>query len=124
MDTVEHGVHGGGDTMRHDMKPIARAYARMADEAHYRPAAPSDGFGNITVPNLELVIEDEILRYCKRWDEEETKQSFNIGVGNFETLEPLVFAIEAARNLCAGTADGLALELLEMAVADLKERVG
>jgi hypothetical protein len=33
---------------------IAVAYRLMSERGHYRPAAPSDGFGNITVPLRQL----------------------------------------------------------------------
>lgn len=44
---------------------IASAYRRMAEEADYRPGAPSDGMGNITVPSDELDIHDEIRRFTR-----------------------------------------------------------
>ncbi len=43
----------------------------MAREARYRPAAPSDGFGNITVPEDELDLDAEARAYAERWSREE-----------------------------------------------------
>ena len=40
-------------------KQLTEAYWRMAARAHYRPAAPSDGFGGITVPLEDLKTEAE-----------------------------------------------------------------
>jgi hypothetical protein len=106
--------------MKHDMRPVAEAYRLMAVN-DYRPAAPSDGLGNITGP---LNLEREIERYCARWSEEEDSLDYRIGVGNFSTMVPLVLCIEAARLLCAGsTGNKLGLKLLRLAVHLLDEEV-
>jgi hypothetical protein len=91
----------------------------MAAEARYRPAAPSDGFGNITVPLAELDLDAETQQYAWRWRLEEDTCWFWIGTSDRRTVAEVVFAIEAARNLC-GCADTTALALLEMAVASLR----
>jgi hypothetical protein len=47
------------------------AYRRMAEEARYRPRAPSDGLGNITVPVEKLDLNAEANRYARDWWVEE-----------------------------------------------------
>lgn len=96
---------------------IAEAYERMADEANYRPMAPSDGFGNITVPELELDIDEEKREYQVQWEGEEARQNFQIGTCNFLTRQATIFVIEAARCLCAAD-EGTAIKLLQMALED------
>ena len=100
---------------------IEDAYRRMADQGRYRPAAPSDGMGNITVPLEDLDLDAEAKEYARRWTEEENKGLFYVGVCNFSTRPSTIFAIEAARNLC-GVSDGAALRLLKMAAAELEEQ--
>jgi hypothetical protein len=100
---------------------IGDAYERMAVEARYRPAAPSDGFGNITVPQEELDLEQERWSYAERWWDEEDNFDFFVGCCNGATRPATIFAVEAARNLCCGTpGDTVALRLLRMAVQELE----
>ncbi|MBB4663171.1 hypothetical protein [Conexibacter arvalis] len=101
------------------IQQIIATYGRLASEAHYRPMAPSDGLGNITVPEEELDLEAEATDYMQRWDDEEDNGRFYIGTCNFETRPATIFAVEAARMLCA-TEDDTALRLLRMAVAELE----
>jgi len=98
---------------------IAETYQEMAEVAHYRPAAPSDGFGNVTVPTEELNLSKEAASYAESWDQEEDTQTFFIGSCNYATRPATIYAIEAARNLC-GAQDDVALELLKMAVKSLE----
>ncbi len=98
---------------------IGCAYRRMAAKARYRPAAPSDGLGNITVPVEELVLDDEAERYARHWTSEENEGAFYIGCCNYSTRPATIFAIEAARLLCGG-ADDVARDLLRMALDDLE----
>jgi hypothetical protein len=106
---------------------IAGAYARMAATARYRPAAPSDGMGHITVPERELDLAAEQLDYARSWHEEENSLSFRIGCANFNERAAMVYLIEAARACCGcGTFDGsraLARELAELAIAELGDGV-
>ena len=100
---------------------IRSTYKLMAEKGRYRPAAPSDGLGNITVPSEELNLERESLQYVARWWEEEDKHEFQVGCCNYETRPATIFAIEAARLMCAGhSANKTALELLQLAVEQLK----
>jgi hypothetical protein len=50
---------------------IKSAYRTMATAANYRPAAPNDGFGNITTPAEELDLEREADQYAAHWLREE-----------------------------------------------------
>src|ERR1039458_3797656 len=62
----------------HFERQIETAYRRMA-EAHYRPAAPSDGMGNLAG---ELDLDAEIRAYTERFYREEDSRVFNIGCAN------------------------------------------
>ena len=98
---------------------IREAYIRMAKEANYRPAAPGDGFGSVDLTATELkdeaVLNAEAARYAEEFIRQEDSLSFYVGVSNWETNMALVYTIEAARLLCSGVADTLALRLLDMA---------
>ena len=52
------------------LERFAEAYKMMA-ELGYRPAAPSDGFGGITVPYVELEVDIEAREYAQRFAAEE-----------------------------------------------------
>lgn len=58
---------------------IERAYRCMACEAAYRPAAPSDGYGTITVPPDKLDLNAEARTYAERWWEQEDAGAFTLG---------------------------------------------
>lgn len=106
------------------IEQIKAAYRAMSQRAHYRPAAPSDGMGNITVPAEQLNLEKEAEAYAKRWWADEDKFSFFIGCGDGQTRKALIFTVEAARNLCLGrSGDHVALKLLKMAVEEMERTV-
>jgi hypothetical protein len=91
----------------------------MAKKTGYRPQAPSDGFGNITVDSP--VSDDEATAYAHQFIEEENTRCFHIGVSNFRTNRAFVYAIEAARLLCGGSrSEPFALRLLEMAIDEVR----
>jgi hypothetical protein len=93
----------------------------MVEKVRYRPAAPSDGLGNIAVPDRELNLEEECADYAEYWNGQENKRSFLIGCCNHVTRPATIFALEAARCMCAGSrGNERALKLLQMAVDDLK----
>jgi len=73
-------------------KQLTEAYWRMAAKAHYRPSAPSDGFGGITRPLEDLKIGAEARDYARRWWGEENTTDFHLGYA-------MVYAVEIAR-LC------------------------
>lgn len=79
---------------------IADAYRRMADEALYRPGAPSDGMGNITVPEEELDMADEIRRFTQSFLRQEKEGMFDLGHPNHDGNGALALATEGARLIC------------------------
>jgi hypothetical protein len=99
---------------------IADAYRRMVREARYRPAAPSDGLGNITMPLEELNLDAEAKRYAQHFWQEEEDTTYCIGCPGYGERPALVYAVEAARLLCAGLGGrSVARRLLEMALREL-----
>ena len=104
---------------RNTAEQIIRAYKKMSK--FYRPMAPSDGFGNITVPVEDLDLDQEALEYAKKWDEEEDKMEFHIGCCDFPTRPATIYAVEAARLLC-GAENDTARKLLQLALNELKPK--
>lgn len=98
---------------------IGEAYREMAERAKYRPAAPSDGLGNITIPKEKLNIEEESASYTPDWWKAEDDGAFHVGVPSYEGRKALIFLIEAARNVCSVRYD-MAIRLLEMATLELR----
>jgi hypothetical protein len=82
------------------LRRFYEAYLLMAEQACYRPAAPSDGFGNI--------------------QKEENTDKFWIGCSDYKTNRAFVWSIEAARLLARGDADDKAILLLEMALEEVQ----
>jgi len=74
------------------IEQIQAAYRRMAEGARYRPAAPSDGFGNITVPFEDLNLDEEAAKYAARWMTEEDEGVFRLGCCDFSTRAAAIFA--------------------------------
>jgi hypothetical protein len=100
---------------------IRSAYKDMSSQAKYRPAAPSDGLGNITVPIERLSLEREAAAYAKQWWKQEDDFNFFLGCCDFSSRRATIYAIEVARNMCAGRGgDATALALLKMAVKELE----
>ncbi len=101
-------------------RQIATAYRRMAREARYRPAAPSDGLGNITVPDAELDLDAEARQYAARWWEQEDEHTWVLGCANYPDRPAMILALEAARLCCSGgDAPSYARRLLQMAIEEL-----
>jgi len=99
---------------------IGRAYRRMAREARYRPAAPSDGLGNITLPEEELDLDAEARAYAANWWRCEDEHTWTLGCANYEDRPTMILALEAARLCCSGAASRpFARRLLEMALEEL-----
>jgi hypothetical protein len=108
----------------HPFRQISSAYCAMAREAKYRPAAPSDGFGNIAVPEEELNINKEVSDYTKSWWQQEDDCKFWIGCCDFRTRPATIYAVEAARQMCGGlSGNKTALKLLRMAVKELSTAI-
>ncbi len=100
---------------------IEDAYRRMALEVHYRPAAPSDGFGNITIPVDELDLDAEAAQYAHEWWAQEDTGSFTIGCADYPTRKAMIYALEAARLCCAGgNSPEFAERLLRLALQELE----
>jgi len=100
------------------------AYLRMAKEARYRPGAPGDGMGHVDLSPAQLKdsarLDDAALRYAAKFRAEEDSRKFWIGCSEFATNRAFMFTIEAARAL-AGNHRALALDLLKLAIDDVKE---
>ncbi len=98
---------------------IAAVYRRMADEIHYRPAAPSDGMGHITVPLAELDLDAEQRDYAADWWAEEDECTFHIGCADYRMRPVMILAVEAAKACCSDYP--LARPLLEAALDELSK---
>jgi hypothetical protein len=99
---------------------IKSAYREMT-KARYRPAAPSDGHGNITIPEEELNLQREADKYARRWWKEEDDRVFSIGCCDFRSRRATIYAVEAAREMCAGMGGvQTGLKLLKMAVKEME----
>jgi hypothetical protein len=88
---------------------IAAAYRTMATEADHHPAG--DG----------CELDQEASIYAVQWMTEEEDLTFLIGCTDFTTAKATVYAIEAARLLCAGDYGvATARRLLALALAELE----
>jgi hypothetical protein len=106
------------DLNDHTRDQIEGAYRAMAREASYYPAAPSDGHGTIAE---EVNVDREAREYAERWWNEENTGDYVVGSCSSSTRPATIYAIEAARLMCAGTpGDVFALRLLRMAVEELE----
>lgn len=94
---------------------IADVYRLMAGKGRYRPAAPSDGMGHITVPLRELDLDAEIALYAEAWWRQENAMDYQVGVPSFELRPALILAVETARACCSADRD-LARRLLAPAL--------
>ena len=96
---------------------IEDAYREMARRAQYRPAAPSDGYGNITVPIEDLDLDAEARAYAQLWNDEEDEQVFRLGCCDFTLRPAVIFAVEAVRLLnCGALGADYGRKLLVMAL--------
>ena len=99
---------------------FAQAYLMMAD-AKYRPAAPSDGYGNIQLTGEQYEDRNrlylEAVTYAMKFASvEDGTMDFHIGCSNYNTNRAFVFCIEAARLLAGGSeGDKYADHLLRLA---------
>lgn len=103
---------------------ICDAYLGMESKAKYRPEAPGDGMGGIYLSEEELgdlaVLRKESEKYARRFMEEEDTLIFHIGCCDYTNTTAFVYAIEAARCLCAGSGfHKLATKLLKMAAREV-----
>lgn len=114
-----------GSHCRWSAQRYVNAYLAMARFALYRPQAPSDGFGHITLTKKQGAdrerFEREAIEYAKRFRKEEDTLSFRIGCSNGSTNQALIWIIEAARQICGGfRGDRTAIVLLEMALVQIR----
>jgi hypothetical protein len=103
---------------------FAEAYLMMAD-IKYRPGAPGDGMGHVSLSPDEYKDQDrlqsEAVQYAVKFYQEDNRQEFHTGCTNYTTCGAMVFIIEAARQLCTGD-DGnqCAARLLSMAITEIE----
>jgi hypothetical protein len=94
-------------------------------KAWYRPAAPGDGMGSTYLTEDELVdpekLNQEAAQYVARFIQQEDAGNFEIGISNYRTNRALVYAIEAAKELCSAQ-DNVALRLLKMAIKEIEAK--
>jgi hypothetical protein len=81
---------------------IAEAYRMMA-ELGYRPFAPGDGYGNITVLAAELDVDIEGREYAAHFEAEEDTGDYSAGCTDFRFCRAAVLALEAFRLCNSGT---------------------
>lgn len=97
------------------------AYKQMANEARYRPAAPSDGMGHITVPLAQLDLNKEALEWTGWWLGGREEEAYKlVGCADFHERAALAMVIEAASCLC-GVMYRPAARLLRLA-ADMLDK--
>jgi hypothetical protein len=112
----------GANEVMPALERFKEAYLTMAKKARYRPAAPGDGVGGISLSDEQLAdpvrLDKEAEKYAVAFRKQEESRNFHIGLSNFSTNRAFVYAIEAARSL-AGVQDELARELLLMALAEI-----
>lgn len=92
----------------------------------YRPAAPSDGLGNIIVPESELDIDVEAWEYGQRFLKEEDECVYWAGCTDFRSLRAAIWTLEAFRLMNAGSFGGEAIvpRLLRMAALEYEREMG
>jgi hypothetical protein len=99
---------------------IENAYRRMAEEGKYRPAGPSDGFGNQTAESEdELDLDQEAADFAERWWEQENKGEYRIGSVSQQYRPALIFAVGASEIIAGAGGMGHAARLLRMAADEL-----
>jgi hypothetical protein len=102
-----------------------QAYLAMAKRAKYRPGAPSDGCGHITMSLEEFrdpnILDREAAEYALGFLRQDDRMEYPMGCpdGNFN--KAFFYAIEVARLLCSGLgAERPAIELLKMAIEEME----
>lgn len=104
---------------------LHEAYKAMV-ELGYRPAAPSDGVGNITVPVEELQPDIEAREYARRFmRDEDNGGMFFLGCTDYRFVRAVVWTLEAIHLMNAGTIpdETLVPQLLRMAVHEYEREV-
>jgi hypothetical protein len=99
----------------------------MMAGAGYRPAAPSDGCGNIQLSREECGgrarLDLEAAKYALEFNrDEDDNGDFHIGCSNYATNRAFVLCIEAARLLAGGSeGDTCAAKLLKLAIKEIEQ---
>ena len=98
-----------------------QAYLLMAP--FYRPAAPGDGMGHVSLTPAERrdrnLLERESAEYAARFIAEEDTCKFVIGCSDHRTNRAFMWTIEAARLLAGGNGGNRpAVKLLKMALKE------
>jgi hypothetical protein len=110
-------------TAKTEKDRIVEAYLRMAAEAQYRPAAPSDGCGWVELTARELndpaQLRREAEQYAARFREEEDTCQFFIGCSDWTTSRAQVYGTEALRVMCGALDRRRAAALFAMAIQEL-----
>lgn len=101
------------------MDQVRHAYMRMASEARYRPAAPGDGRGNITVDLDSLNLDDEARKYAATWMTHDDDPEPWTGLPGHSDRVAFIYLIEAARSI-SGMQHAVASSLLRMALSELE----
>lgn len=112
------------DIAKDKIMRFAETYLMMA-RTGYRPAAPSDGSGNIQLSREQFMDEERLYReaaeYALKFNREEDGRSFRIGCSNYSTNRAYVLSIEAARLLASGSdSDQYAARLLKLAIEEIE----
>lgn len=114
--------HFATDEMKERYK---QAYMMMA-AVGYRPAAPSDGWGNIQLSADELKdeqrLQQEAAKYADNFIEEEYTRKFHIGCAGMENARMFALAIEAARQFCSHDGAKWAVKLWKMIGKEMDKR--
>jgi len=99
-----------------DYDRISEAYLAMRNAGHL-PASDLLAEQTHDQPTLKA----HARNYARMFLQEQASLHFQVGHSNYETNRALAFAIEAARLLCRGDADRLAVKLLSMAIDEIKK---
>jgi hypothetical protein len=98
-------------------------YKQVAEKVRYRPMAPSDGFGNITVPIEELDINREAHEFAIEWWAQENEGSFWIGYVDFQFRPALVYSILAMRLLAGAFEKQDVIKSMTLLVMAMRELI-
>lgn len=105
-----------------EVERYIEAYKAMAAmPIPYRPGAPSDGLGHITVPLDQLDLDAEALEWAARLSAETDSHRFHIGVPDYRLNRAFAYALEIARA-CCGAQPELARDLTKLLAAELDQR--
>jgi hypothetical protein len=78
------------------------AYLRMAKEARYRPQAPGDGIGHVSLTRKQLadpeLLQREATAYALRFNKEENELTFAIGCSDFVTNRAFIWTHRGSKG--------------------------